>query len=243
MSLGPKRLSKYAAPAFLVFATTIGLTSPSHAYIQRIVIDSTNTVNYNPIPLGSSTPGAPVSYTVYTGRIFGTLDANDPHNSVITDIQLAASPNGEPEYISQFSIVTPTDPNQRSGLLIYEVSNRGGNAISTGAMIQGATYVESGWQGDLLAQCSGAPGSSPVSAYPCVSLSNATAGYGGGAYGTPSGSFPFFTPPTGLTNYVVQVPIATTDGKLPNGANTITGPVYGHIKTGTSGSTGAACHL
>jgi hypothetical protein len=238
MSLGPRRLLRLAASAFLVLATATGWNSSSHAYIQRIVIDSTNTANYSPIPLGSSIAGTAVSYTIYTGRIFGSLDANDPHNFVITDINLAASPNGEPQYISQFSIVTPTDPTQRSGLLIYEVSNRGGNAISTGAMIQGATYVEGGWQGDLLAQCSGAPGSSPVTAYPCVSLSNPTPGYGGGAYGTASGSFPFFTPPAGLTDFVVQVPIATTDGKPPTGANTITGPVYGHIKTGTSGSTG-----
>ena len=46
--------------------------------------------------------------------------------------------------------MTPTNPAQRSGLMIYEVPNRGGNAIDTGALIQGATYVQSGWQGDLL---------------------------------------------------------------------------------------------
>jgi Alpha/beta hydrolase domain/FG-GAP-like repeat len=240
MGLSARGMFCQFAPAMMALVSVLSWNSSSDAYVQRIVIDSMNTANYAPIPLGSSTAGSSVNYTIYTGRIFGTLDANDPHNSVITDITLAASPNGEPQYISQFSIVTPTNPAQRSGLLIYEVSNRGGNAISTGAMIQGATYVESGWQGDLLAQCSGAPGSSPVTTYPCFSLSNPTAGYGagGGAYGTATSSFPFFAPPTGLTDFVIQVPIATTDGKPPNGSNTITGPVYGHIKTGTSGSTG-----
>jgi hypothetical protein len=40
-----------------------------------------------------------------------------------------------------------------------------------------------------------------------------------------------------LTSYVIQVPVATTDGKAPNGTNTITGPVYSHISPGTNGST------
>ena len=61
--------------------------------------------------------------------------------------------------------MTPTDPAQRSGLMIQEVPNRGGNAISTGSLIQGATYVQGGWQGDLLAQCSpAATAPSPIPA-------------------------------------------------------------------------------
>jgi hypothetical protein len=34
--------------------------------------------------------------------------------------------------------------------MIHAVPNRGGNAINTSALIQGATYVQSGWQGDLV---------------------------------------------------------------------------------------------
>ena len=218
--------SRYLIPAVTGLCAVIGWSSPSKASVQKIIIDSTNTANYSPVPVGSSTPGPAVSYTIYTGRIFGQLNPSFPQNAVITDLGLAAPitvGGANYSYISQFSIVTPTDPTQRSGLLIYEVPNRGGSAITTTALIQGATYVQSGWQGDLLSLCSGVNGQLPVSAYPCVGLSS--------AYGTASASFPFFTPPAGLTNYVIQVPVATSDANPPNGSNTITGPVYGHIKT------------
>ena len=221
---------RYLLPAIAMLGAAIGWSSPSQAYVQQIVIDATNTANYNPVPLGSSIPGTPVSYTIYTGRIFGALNPSNPLNAVITDINLAspvyttpAPPSGDVTYIANFSIVTPTDPAARSGLLIYDTPNRGGNAISTNALIAGATYVQSGWQGDLLTQCSGVTGQLPVTPYPCVSLNS--------PYGTSSTSYPFFTAPAGLTDFVIQVPVATTDGNPPNGTNTITGPVYGHIKT------------
>src|ERR1700733_13999348 len=211
-----------AAVAFLVAA--IGGASPSHAYVQQIIIDGTSTANYNPIPLGSSTPGTALSYTIYTGRIIGSLRPTNPLGSVFTALNLAPQSGSSVPYTADFSIMTPTNPAQRSGLLIHEVPNRGGNAVNTNALIQGATYVQSGWQGDLLSQCSTAP----VPSYPCVSLD-------AGPYGSPSGSYPFFTAPTGLAAFVVQVPVATVDGNPPNGTNTITGKVYGHVCTGPAG--------
>jgi hypothetical protein len=219
-------LSSYLMTAVATLCAVIGWSAPSEAFVQKFVIDQTNTANYSPIPLGSSVPGPAASYTIYTGRIFGQLDPNLPQNSVIEDIGHAAPitvGGTNYSYISQFSIVTPTNPAERSGVLIYEVSNRGGSAISTGAMIQGATYIQSGWQGDLLSLCSGVGAQLPVSSYPCVSLSS--------AYGTTSASYPFFAPPAGLTDFVIQVPVATTDAKAPGSSNVITGPVYGHIKT------------
>lgn len=225
---------RYLLAAIAFIGAAIGLSSPSYAFVQEFVIDSTKAANFNPVPLGSSTPGSPVSYTIYTGRIFGALNPSLPQNAVITDIGLASPvytiptpPSGDATYISQFSIVTPTDPGERSGLLIYEVSNRGGNAIPTTALVQGATYIQSGWQGDLLAQCSGV-GSLPAKSYPCVSLSF--------PYGTPSALYPFFTPPSGLTDFVIQVPVATFDRNPPSGSNIITGPVYSHIHAPLAGS-------
>jgi hypothetical protein len=212
-----------AAVAFLVAA--IGWTSPSHAYVQQIIIDSTDTANYNPIPLGSSTPGTSISYTIYTGRFIGSLSPTNPLNAVITDLNLAPPSGGSVTYTAVFSILTPTDPHNRSGLLIHEVPNRGGNAINTNALVQGATYLQSGWQGDLLSQCATAP----VPSYPCANLNS-------GPYQSgPTASYPFFAPPTGLADFVVQVPVATSDGNPPNGTNTLTGQVYGHVCTGTNG--------
>jgi hypothetical protein len=152
-----------------------------------------------------------------------------PHaqHSIITDIDHAPKTHGKVRYIANFEIITPADPTKRSGLMIHEVPNRGGNAINTAALIQGATYVQSGWQGDLLAQCS----PSPAISYSCFDLNS-------GPYGTLNTSTGVFTGPTvsdvkgpkSLANFVVQVPVAT-DG---NG-NIITGQVYSHVCTGTNG--------
>lgn len=210
----------------------IGWSSPSDAYIQKFLIDQTVTVNLTPIMLGTSTPGSATSYTIYTGRVFGELKPQDPHNNkIITDIDLAPKNKGRVQYVANFEIVTPTDPSQRSGLMVHAVPNRGGNAINTSALIEGATYVQSGWQGDLLAQCS----PSPAIPYPCFDLSS-------GPYGSLNTATGVFTPPQvpdvagaggvkSLANFVVQVPVATNR----NGKNPITGQVYGHVCTGTNG--------
>ena len=102
------------------------------------------------------------------------------------------------------------------------------------ALIQGATYVQSGWQGDLLAQCS----PSPAIPYPCFDLNS-------GPYGSLNTTTGAFTPP--------QVPdVAGACGpqefgelcrsgaggnqwRPDTGGNTITGQVYGHVCTGTNG--------
>jgi len=223
-------LLSLAAVAYAVVAWS----PPSEAAIQQFVVDQTATVSLKPLPLGTSTPGAATSYTIYQGRIFGALDPHSKFNRIITDIDHAPTTRGKVGYIANFQIVTPTDASQRSGLLIYEVSNRGGNAINTNSLIQGATYVQSGWQGDLLAECSLAV----AAPYPCVDLN-------AGPYGTLNTATGAFTPPTvpvipgttRLTSYVIQVPVATTDGKAPNGRNTITGPVYSHVAPKTTGST------
>lgn len=210
----------------------IGWSSPSDAHVQQIVIDATTTVNFTPIILGTSTPGTSTSYTIYIGRIFGELKPNDPdNNKVITDIDLAPKNKGRVDYVADFEIVTPSDATQRSGLMIHAVPNRGGNAINTNALIEGATYVQSGWQGDLLTQCS----PSPAIPYPCFDLSS-------GPYGSLNTTTGAFTPPKvpdvagagglkSLASFVVQVPVATNR----NGKDPITGLVYSHVCTGTNG--------
>ena len=212
----------YLASATAVFGALISWGSPSDAAVQQLVIDLTSTAMYTPVG------GSATSYTIYSGRIFGQLDPYNPHNAVITDINLAPTTNGKVDYISNFEIVTPTSPAQRTGLMIYEVPNRGGNAISTTSLLPGVTYIQSGWQGDLLTQCATTV---PVPLYPCTNLNS-------GPYGTPrSGN----TAPSGpQTAFVIQVPVATKDGKPlnANGSNSITGEVYGHIKINTTGSTG-----
>jgi hypothetical protein len=122
--------------------------------------------------------------------MFGEIRPNDPHNAIIQDIHVAPKDaNGYVHYIATFQVTKPVNMSLSNGLMIYEVSNRGGNAIPTtaSAVVPGATYVQSGWQGDLLSNC--------PTAYPCVSL---TAPYSG-AFG----------------NQVIQVPVA----KNPDGTS------------------------
>jgi hypothetical protein len=88
----------------------IGWNSPSEAYVQQIVIDQTSTANYNPILLGSSTPGPSVSYTIYTGRVFGLISPTHPLNAVITDINLAPKSGGLVSYVADFSMSRPRTP-------------------------------------------------------------------------------------------------------------------------------------
>ena len=66
------------ASAVAFFAAILGWSVPSDAGIQKIVVDQTATVMFSPIPLGSSVPGAPTSYTVYQGRISAHLTRKIP---------------------------------------------------------------------------------------------------------------------------------------------------------------------
>jgi hypothetical protein len=185
------RLMKTAVPA--AAAVMLAWGTPVEARVTSFVIDST-APSFGGAPNGSSG-----TYVTVTGRVFGELDAQDPHNEIIQDIDLAPKDaNGKVPYISTFQIAMPTNLSLASGLMIYEVSNRGGNAIpgSAANATPGAIYLQSGWQGDLLAQC--------ATDYPCTDLN--------------AGPF------TGSRPQVIQVPVAKNrDGSI------ITGPVYGHI--------------
>ena len=77
--------------------------------------------------------------------------------------------------------------------------------------------------------------------YPCIDLN-------AGPYGTLNTTTGAFTAPkvsgiiagtTNLTSYVIQVPVATLDGKplKSDGSNAVTGPVYSHVAPKTSGPT------
>jgi hypothetical protein len=160
-----------------IAATLLGWAVQSEARVATIVIDSPATPAFGGVAVGSAG-----TYVTVKGRIFGELDPHDQHNDVIQDIDLAPKDKkGLVHYISTFEILMPADLSKATGLMFNEVSNRGGNAIpaTTTATVPGAIYLESGWQGDLLAQC--------VTDYPCTSLGSAFTG----------------------TQQVIQVPVAT----------------------------------
>jgi hypothetical protein len=83
-----------------------------------------------------------------SGHFYGELDPKDPHNSLITDLQLAPrNARGMVEYTGTFAISKPVDMARANGVLFYSVPNRGNGAPSPTA--EGEVSVVSGWQGDL----------------------------------------------------------------------------------------------
>ncbi len=178
------RARKRALHATTALAAALTLAPPARAAITQIIIDSSAPA------FGGATIGTAGAYTLLSGRAFGELNPTDPHNEIITDLNLAPKDStGKVPYIATFQIAVPQNLSAASGLLFYEVPNRGNNAIpGASSIVPGAIYMQSGWQGDLLANC--------ATAYPCTSL---TAPYAG-------------------TNQVLQVPVATNkDGSSITG--------------------------
>jgi hypothetical protein len=87
-------------------------------------------------------------YELLEGHFTGALAPADTHNALINDITLAArGADGKVDYSATFTIARPVDMAHASGVLVYDVPNRGkAAAIVTG---DGHVYVASGWQGDI----------------------------------------------------------------------------------------------
>ena len=65
-------------------------------------------------------------YEKLTGRFTGALDPKLPQNAIITDIELAPrNARGMVEYSATFTILKPTDMSTATGVLVYQVPNRG----------------------------------------------------------------------------------------------------------------------
>jgi len=124
-------------------AVSLAWASSSEARVTRIIID--RTVSPASLPNGQDIP-----YETLTGRAFGELNPNDPHNAIITDIQAAPrNSNGKVEYIASFFIVKPVVMSQASGLMWHDVPNRGGRITITSDLRNSHDVgLSSGWQGD-----------------------------------------------------------------------------------------------
>src|SRR2546427_4976617 len=112
---------------------------PAEARVTRIIVDAT-----------ASLSGQDIPYETKTGRAFGELDPNDPHNANITDIQVAPrNLNGKVVYIASFFIVKPVDMSQSTGLMWHDVPNRGGRITITPDLRNSHDVgLSSAWHGD-----------------------------------------------------------------------------------------------
>lgn len=144
----------------LIAAVALSLcVAPAQARVTSITVGA-------PTPLfGGQAFGSAGAYEQLRGTITGELDPLDPHNAVITDINLAQrNANGRVQYTTTFTLHRPVSMANASGVMVYEVVNRG-NRIVPGFFTVGATaanpagdgylykqgniYLWSGWQGDI----------------------------------------------------------------------------------------------
>jgi hypothetical protein len=108
------------------------LAAPAQAAVTKLTVEKT-----------TSLAGG---YELLEGHFTGALDPSDKHNALINDIALAPrNAAGKVEYSATFTIARPLG--QASGVLVYDVPNRGKAAAVVPA--DGHAYVASGWQGDL----------------------------------------------------------------------------------------------
>jgi hypothetical protein len=129
---------RQASVAVLIASLLVTLTA-AEARVTRIIVDATTV----------STP-SDIAYRTIVGRAFGELAPDDPHNTLITDIDVAPrNADGNVEYIATFTITMPADPAQASGVVWHDVPNRGGKVSLTSDLKRlHDIELDSGWQGD-----------------------------------------------------------------------------------------------
>lgn len=136
-----------SAMAWVVLAASLSAGfvtgAPADAAIVRLQIDKNDNQAFE-----GQTFGAAGAYEVLSGVAHGELDPRDPHNALIQDLATAPrNAHGMVEYSATFALARPRDMTRASGVMIYQVSNRGGGAVSGSA--EGHISVISGWQGDI----------------------------------------------------------------------------------------------
>lgn len=135
------------ALAMLGIVSIDGGRHEAAAKVVRIVVDQTTPLK------DASEPSTP--YETLRGRAFGELDPGDPANALVTDLKLAPrNAAGQVEYVAVFELTKPLDMGQASGLLWYDLVNRGTQVeLGEGAVrpwAHGHVHLASGWQGDLV---------------------------------------------------------------------------------------------
>jgi Alpha/beta hydrolase domain len=127
-------------PSLGLLLLALPIATPALAVITRVEVLAREAL---PAAAGSN-----IAYERVRGRYHGELDPADPRNAVITDLQSAPrNPRGKVAYSATFEIARPASAERFSGVLVYDVANRGnGRAL---ADRDGHLRVVSGWQGDI----------------------------------------------------------------------------------------------
>ncbi|MGC4049103.1 MAG: alpha/beta hydrolase domain-containing protein [Paludibaculum sp.] len=149
------RFSRLPVLLVLFGLFTAGLCPQAAAKIVRIAVEERESPAFGGKDFGAG------PYERLSGQVFGELDPSDPRNAIITDLQFAPrNARGMVEYSATFTLLRPIDAARASGVLIYDVPNRGSRlllgAIQGGEpgdgflFRRGHAILASGWQGDVL---------------------------------------------------------------------------------------------
>src|SRR5258708_6066168 len=112
-------------PVLAIFGLLCG--SAAEAQVTRVEILSREPAN-GAQPVGRAGP-----YEILRGRIHGEVDPGNPLNRIIQDLQLAPqNARGTVEYVATFALAKPVDVARSSGVLVYQVVNRGNGAVTAG---------------------------------------------------------------------------------------------------------------
>jgi hypothetical protein len=144
-------------PQPVLIAATVCMTAPCmlDARITKIAITSRTPV-FNNQSFGAFGP-----YEKIKGVATGEIDPKDGRNSPITDLEFAPkNANGRVAYRTNFTIVKPVDMRKSSGVLLYNIVNRGGHGGPAEFHIGGdpgdgflyklgEAVLWSGWQADI----------------------------------------------------------------------------------------------
>ena len=131
-------------PLSLSVAALLFVAAHAGADVVRLVVDERQPFSNDAQP-----------YEKLTGHIFGELDPRHPLNAVITDIELAPrNDRGLVEYSATFTILKPVDMRRGTGVLVYQVPNRGnagieGRGYFADFRAAGHVLVTGGWQADI----------------------------------------------------------------------------------------------
>jgi hypothetical protein len=125
----------------LCLGVWLGVTPGAQARVVRIVVESREP--------HTETAGAKIPYERIRGFVYGEVDPLDRRNAIIEDIALAPqNPYSRVECAATFTLLKPIDPAPGSGLLLFEVVNRGASILPKD-LFKGDIILSSGWQGDL----------------------------------------------------------------------------------------------
>src|SRR5947209_144735 len=101
------------------------------------------------VPPGDRDATHPAFYEMVRGKIYGELNPRDRRNAIIQDINLAPqNKRGRVEYVATFTLYRPAARAKSSGVLVYEVVNRGAS-LARRDYSTGDIFLQSGWQGDI----------------------------------------------------------------------------------------------